>query len=160
MTQTVIDIAGARTWTAVQSVTTAVVHCDRWYQRLRAELRPWRLPQAVSLFVGRVCGESEGARLSEGDLLLEGSLASSSGARVALDLSRLPAFRLFPGQARPPQTLRRTLSDKVCCPGDQSCCGSGGPVNAAVRLPCAGTHWHCAIPASHFHLASAAGSVG
>ena len=105
MSQTVIDIVGARTWTAVQSVTTAVVHCDRWYQRLRAELRPWRLPQAMSLFVGRVCGESEGARLSEGDLLLEGSLASSSGARVALDLSRLPAFRLFPGQARAPQRL-------------------------------------------------------
>ncbi len=72
----------------------------RWCQLSRAKLRPWRLPQAMSLFVGRVCGESEGGRLAEGDLLLEGSLASSSGARVALDLSRLPAFRLFPGQAR------------------------------------------------------------
>lgn len=87
----------------------------RWCQLSRAKLRPWRLPQAMSLFVGRVCGESEGGRLAEGDLLLEGSLASSSGARVALDLSRLPAFRLFPGQARGLPRLSRGCPEAHTC---------------------------------------------
>ena len=58
------------------------------------------LLQATALFVGRICGEAEGGRLVEGDLLLEGSLATSSAARVLLDLSRVASFRVFPGQVR------------------------------------------------------------
>ena len=47
--------------------------------------------------VGRVVSDSEGA-LNDQSVLLEGCRAASEGARVRLDLSGLPAFRLFPGQ--------------------------------------------------------------
>ena len=41
---------------------------------------------------------AEEGRLNQESALLEGSMRSSQGARVRLDLSRCPAFRLFPGQ--------------------------------------------------------------
>lgn len=56
----------------------------------------WRL-QAEALFVGRVCCDGEG-RLNEASAQLEGDIATSKGARVRLDLSRVPALRIFTGQ--------------------------------------------------------------
>jgi len=47
--------------------------------------------------VGRICADGDG-RLSEGSIALEGSTGRSRGASVALDLSRVPAFSVFPGQ--------------------------------------------------------------
>mmetsp|Transcript_4249 Transcript_4249/g.9247 ORF Transcript_4249/g.9247 Transcript_4249/m.9247 type:complete len:633 (+) Transcript_4249:69-1967(+) len=48
---------------------------------------------------GRIVSEAEGGMsLNEQSVLLEGSIEASSGARVRLDLSGLPHFRLFPGQ--------------------------------------------------------------
>lgn len=54
--------------------------------------------QQESLFVGRICCDAEGGRLNPQSLLLEGSQKTSGGQRVRLDVSRLAAFRLFPGQ--------------------------------------------------------------
>ena len=49
--------------------------------------------------VGRVCMDAAGAaRTSESSLMLEGSRATSHGARVPLDLSLMRDFSLFPGQ--------------------------------------------------------------
>ena len=64
--------------------------------------------QEAALHVGRVVCEGEG-RLSAGGALLEGTLAHSQGAHIRLDLSGLPAFRVFPGQARPPALLPSSL---------------------------------------------------
>ena len=68
-------------------------------------LHGWRLVrqqagalQAAALFVGRVCCDGEG-RLNEASAQLEGDIAVSKGARVRLDLSRVPALRIFTGQA-------------------------------------------------------------
>ena len=67
--------------------------------------------QEAALHVGRVVCEGEG-RLSAGGALLEGTLAHSQGAHIRLDLSGLPAFRVFPGQARPPALL--PFSNALC----------------------------------------------
>lgn len=56
------------------------------------------LKQDAGLFAGRICSEAEDGRLTEANLILEGSAATSEGARVALDLSRITSFRIFPGQ--------------------------------------------------------------
>jgi hypothetical protein len=49
-------------------------------------------------FVGRVVSDTEGGAPTAASLGLEGDVAASAGARAALDLSLLPAVRLFPGQ--------------------------------------------------------------
>ncbi|KAG2447187.1 hypothetical protein HYH02_007930 [Chlamydomonas schloesseri] len=48
---------------------------------------------------GRVLAEAEGAPLNAESLLLEGCREASGGARVRLDVSCLPGYRLFPGQS-------------------------------------------------------------
>ncbi|KAG2444445.1 hypothetical protein HXX76_001198 [Chlamydomonas incerta] len=48
---------------------------------------------------GRVLAEAEGAPLNGESLLLEGCREASGGARVRLDVSCLPGYRLFPGQS-------------------------------------------------------------
>eukprot|EP00955_Chlamydomonas_euryale_P103967 365535-Chlamydomonas_euryale.AAC.3 len=48
--------------------------------------------------VGRVVPDTLTGGLNDQSVLLEGSREASGGARVRLDLSRLPTFRLFPGQ--------------------------------------------------------------
>jgi hypothetical protein len=48
--------------------------------------------------VGRVCGSAPGARANATALMLEGSRATSCGARVKLDTSVLQRFALFAGQ--------------------------------------------------------------
>tara|TARA_B110000305_G_scaffold80701_1_gene90668 strand:+ start:181 stop:1785 length:1605 start_codon:yes stop_codon:yes gene_type:complete len=47
--------------------------------------------------VGRVVCDSEG-KLNEHSVMLEGSIATSNGMRVRLELRELPNFSLFPGQ--------------------------------------------------------------
>ena len=56
--------------------------------------------QEPALYVGRVVCESEGRMMAD-NVMLEGSVLYSQGHRVQLDLSRLPSYRLFPGQVRP-----------------------------------------------------------
>ena len=51
--------------------------------------------------MGRVVCESPEGRLNASSVLLEGTLAHSQGAAIRLDLSGLPAFRIFPGQVLP-----------------------------------------------------------
>ncbi|KAK9916416.1 hypothetical protein WJX75_002324 [Coccomyxa subellipsoidea] len=59
---------------------------------------PVGLPtQEAALFVGRVVCDAEG-HLNASSLLLEGTLKHSQGASIKLDVSKLPAYRLFPGQ--------------------------------------------------------------
>lgn len=48
--------------------------------------------------VGHICCESEGGRLNSASAVLEGSAEFSGGARVKLDLKKLPKFSIFPGQ--------------------------------------------------------------
>ena len=48
--------------------------------------------------VGRVLCDAVGARLSGGSVLLEGSIETSGGEHVPLDVSSVAALRLFPGQ--------------------------------------------------------------
>jgi DNA polymerase alpha subunit B len=54
--------------------------------------------QEDAWFVGRVVADSDGGALNAASLMLEGDVAGSGGARAALDLSLVPAARLFPGQ--------------------------------------------------------------
>ncbi len=56
--------------------------------------------QAPGLFVGRVCCETGEGRLNEASVQLEGSLATCGGARVQLDLSKVPSLRIFTGQVQ------------------------------------------------------------
>lgn len=53
--------------------------------------------QEPVLVVGRIVCDSEGA-LNPASVMLEGCEDYSRGARVQLDLSRLPHYRIFPGQ--------------------------------------------------------------
>ncbi|KAK9852103.1 hypothetical protein WJX84_008094 [Apatococcus fuscideae] len=53
--------------------------------------------QEPAWYVGRICCDSEG-RLNDSSILLEGNITLSEGRRTRLDLSRLPAYRVFPGQ--------------------------------------------------------------
>jgi len=48
--------------------------------------------------VGRVCLDGREGKLNAASVLLEGSRETSNGARVAVDLSSVPEFSLFPGQ--------------------------------------------------------------
>lgn len=56
--------------------------------------------QEESFFAGRVVCEVEGGQLNDTAVMLEGDTGLSEGGRVHLNLSQLPAFRLFPGQVR------------------------------------------------------------
>jgi len=49
--------------------------------------------------VGRICCDGNG-RLNSNSLLLEGSIETSFGRQVPLDVSNVPQFSLFPGQVR------------------------------------------------------------
>eukprot|EP00501_MAST-03F_sp_TOSAG23-6_P001532 GSMAST32.ASY1.ANO1.1595.1 assembled CDS len=75
-------------------------------QYLLGEITPVGVPsQTVVTVVGRVCceppagmTENERERLDVKGLMLEGSREHSRGARVRLNLKRIAAFSLFPGQ--------------------------------------------------------------
>eukprot|EP00889_Picochlorum_renovo_P008632 jgi/Picre1/35662/NNA_003123.t1 len=54
--------------------------------------------QDMALFCGRICCDTEGSRLNPQSVILEGSIATSKGARVRLDLSSCSEYRIFPGQ--------------------------------------------------------------
>ena len=56
--------------------------------------------QEDAYFAGRIVCEVEGGQLNDTAVMLEGDSGLSEGARVHLNLSQLPAFRLFPGQVR------------------------------------------------------------
>ena len=75
----------------------------RLAEALGAEMEPiaavGQPAQEDAWFVGRVvAADADGGAPTAASLALEGDVASSGGARVALDLSLLPAARLFPGQ--------------------------------------------------------------
>ena len=72
--------------------------------------------------MGRIVCDSEG-HLNAKSVLLEGTLQHSAGHSVKLDLSQLPAYRLFPGQVRRvgqllfrPPYLSCTASDDCVSP--------------------------------------------
>ena len=54
--------------------------------------------QDLSVFCGRIVCDTEGGRLNPQSVMLEGSIATSRGARVRLDLQACGEYRLFPGQ--------------------------------------------------------------
>jgi hypothetical protein len=56
------------------------------------------LLQEDSYFAGRIVCEAEGGQLNDTAVMLEGDTGLSEGGRVHLNLSQLPAYRLFPGQ--------------------------------------------------------------
>ena len=87
--------------------------------------------QQPSLFVGRIVCDAEGGKLNPQSLLLEGSVRSSGGARVRLDVSRLPSFRLFPGQV---VALRGTNPSGFCVVASHLLPGLAAPP-AATPLP-------------------------
>lgn len=55
-----------------------------------------RLQETVTV-VGRICCDSNG-KLNASSLLLEGAKDTSAGRHVALDVSSVPLYSLFPGQ--------------------------------------------------------------
>ena len=61
-----------------------------------------------SVGIGRVQCDSEG-RLNSNSVILHGSLDSSSGISIPLDLSQAPAYSLFPGQVRSTLKYRFTV---------------------------------------------------
>jgi len=54
--------------------------------------------QIVSVYCGRICCDTEEGKINLQSITLEGSLATSKGARVKVDISSCTSFRLFPGQ--------------------------------------------------------------
>jgi DNA polymerase alpha subunit B len=54
--------------------------------------------QDLAVFCGRIVCDTEGGRLNPQSVMLEGSIATSRGARVRLDLQSCGDYRLFPGQ--------------------------------------------------------------
>lgn len=54
--------------------------------------------QMVSVYCGRICCDTEEGKINLQSITLEGSLATSKGARVKVDISACTSFRLFPGQ--------------------------------------------------------------
>lgn len=54
--------------------------------------------QDLAVFCGRIVCDTEGGRLNPQSVMLEGSIATSRGARVRLDLQACGDYRLFPGQ--------------------------------------------------------------
>jgi DNA polymerase alpha subunit B len=55
--------------------------------------------QNTSIFIGRICCDAEEGRLNAQSLLLEGSMRTSRGERVRLDVNKCTSgYRLFPGQ--------------------------------------------------------------
>ncbi|KAL4552225.1 hypothetical protein Ndes2526B_g06451 [Nannochloris sp. 'desiccata'] len=54
--------------------------------------------QNPTVFVGRICCDTEDGRLNPQSVVLEGSSSLSNGARVKVDLSGCKDYRLFPGQ--------------------------------------------------------------
>lgn len=56
------------------------------------------MSQEEVVVVGQIVSDNESGIINEQSVLLEGCRAVSEGARVKLDLTRLPAYRLFPGQ--------------------------------------------------------------
>ena len=80
---------------------------------------PW-LVQEEALHTGRIVGDGEG-RLDVAALQLEGGLAASQGHRVRLDVSQLPDFRIFPGQARPGLSCCRLFPQACVARGAAAC---------------------------------------
>jgi DNA polymerase alpha subunit B len=95
--------------------------------------------QETCLFVGRVCCDSEGGRLNPQSLLLEGSMRRSQGARVRLDVSKCPSFRLFPGQV---VALRGTNPSGHCVVASQLLPGLAQPLPRSSLATLAG---HAAV---------------
>ncbi len=64
-----------------------------------ARLHPTSLATVQpAVFLGRVCCDTENGQLNPQSILLEGSMQTSKGTRVRLDLSLCPHYRTFPGQ--------------------------------------------------------------
>jgi hypothetical protein len=59
-----------------------------------------------------VC-EVEGGKLNDTAVMLEGDSVLSEGARVHLNLSQLPAFRLFPGQVSRERVVSSSSSNST-----------------------------------------------
>ena len=59
--------------------------------------------------VGRVCCDADG-KLNAKSVVLEGSLDTSHGHMVRMDLSKLSQFALFPGQV----SLLGPLQTEIC----------------------------------------------
>eukprot|EP00877_Chromochloris_zofingiensis_P003455 jgi/Chrzof1/1310/Cz10g02170.t1 len=86
----------------VAAMHARMIEFKKW---LRAKLGeaysepvPVHLPvQDESLYVGRIVCDAEG-QLNDQSVLIEGDLTTSEGNRCPLDLSQVPAFRLFAGQ--------------------------------------------------------------
>ena len=54
--------------------------------------------QKTIVHVGRICCDSPTGKMNSKSIVLEGSMKTSGGRRLQLDLSKLPSFSLFPGQ--------------------------------------------------------------
>lgn len=96
------------------------------------------LLQEECYFAGRIVCEVEGGQLNDTAVMLEGDSTLSEGARVALDLSQLTAYRVFPGQ------VGVAPAGTVCCwPGRHTRLLQGV---AAVQCAKAPHHLRC-LPA-------------
>jgi DNA polymerase alpha subunit B len=63
------------------------------------ELQPVGVPSQSTVWVcGRVCCEEALGKINKATIVLEGSRVFSGGRRVQLDVSKMQAFSLFPGQ--------------------------------------------------------------
>ena len=107
--------------------------------------------QQPSCFVGRVCCDTDDGRLNAQSVLLEGSTGRSNGARVRIDLTNVPEYRLFPGQVsmvtgtnpsgfciaatsvEAPQPLPQEPSKNAAIKG-MSCIIASGPFTVAGNL--------------------------
>lgn len=87
--------------------------------------------QQKSLFVGRVCCDTEEGRLNPQSVLLEGSSTLSHGARVRVDLASCPEYRLFPGQV---VVVRGTNPSGFCIAANNVLSGAPLPFNGSMDV--------------------------
>jgi DNA polymerase alpha subunit B len=88
--------------------------------------------QNPTIFVGRVCCDTENSKINPQSVLLEGSLGSAAGARVRLDLTSCPDFRLFPGQV---VTVKGTNPSGFCVVASEVLPGLPLPQPTASAAP-------------------------
>lgn len=111
--------------------------------------------QNPTIFVGRICCDTEDGRLNSQSVVLEGSSSLSNGARVKVDLSGCKDYRLFPGQVAcikgtnpsgfcivaseilpgvPLQSGNNAAGEPVAVTADFSCMVAAGPYTSAEDL--------------------------
>jgi DNA polymerase alpha subunit B len=104
--------------------------------------------QNPTIFVGRVCCDTEDGRLNPQSVVLEGSSGLSNGARVKVDLSGCKDYRLFPGQVA---CIKGTNPSGFCIVASEVLPGLPLESNSpTAEAPAAQTEFSCMVAAGPY----------